>query len=132
MSAWHHRYYTEGGKNMLYLLIICHDDRFAPTEQLTKEIIAWNKAMKKSGILKYSNPLKPAGEAITIRIRKGKLHVTDGPFSDTIEQITAYALIDCPDFQEAVKAASTHPMAKAATIEVRPVWSDLKIRTRRD
>jgi hypothetical protein len=112
-------------KEMQYLLIICHDDSFAPSKNLIKEIIAWNKAMGKKGILKYSNPLKPPNEAKTIRIQKEKVTITDGPFSNSKEQIAAYVLLGCSSMKEAIDAASQHPMAKAATIEVRPVWEDL-------
>jgi hypothetical protein len=110
---------------MQYLLIICHDESFAPTETLTREIIAWNKVMESRGILKYGNPLRPPSDAKTIRVRKGKLLLTDGPFSDTSEKIAAYVLIECSTMEEAIDAASQHPMAKAATVEVRPIWEDL-------
>jgi hypothetical protein len=39
--------------------------------------------------------------------------------------MAAYGLIACANAQEAVDIAASHPMARAATIEVRPVWSDL-------
>lgn len=110
---------------MQYLLIICHDEFFAPTKTLTKEIIAWNKIMESRGILKYGNPLRPPSDAKTIRVRKGKLLLTNGPFSDASEKIAAYVLIECPTLEEAIDAASQHPMAKVATVEVRPVWGNL-------
>jgi hypothetical protein len=37
----------------------------------------------------------------------------------------AYELIEATDLPTAVALAATHPMAAAATIEVRPVWEDL-------
>jgi hypothetical protein len=30
---------------MQYLMIICHDDSFVPTEALVSDIIAWDKEM---------------------------------------------------------------------------------------
>lgn len=110
---------------MQYLLIICHDEYFAPTRTLTKDILAWNKVMERKGIYKYGNPLRPPVDAKTVRVRKGKLLLTNGPFSDSNEKIAAYVLLDCSTMQEAIDAASQHPMARAATIEVRPVWEDL-------
>jgi len=38
---------------MQYLLIICHDESFAPTETLVTEIVAWVKEMEGRGIRKY-------------------------------------------------------------------------------
>ncbi|MCG8527298.1 MAG: YciI family protein [Opitutales bacterium] len=51
--------------------------------------------------------------------------VTSGPFADSNEKVCAYELIECANMEEAVGNASRHPMAKVATIEVRPVWSEL-------
>lgn len=110
---------------MQYLLIICHDAAFAPTPALVAEIGAWVRDMEGRGILKYGNPLRPPGDAKTVRVRNGLLMVMDGPFTDSAEKMAAYGLIECASPQEAVDVAASHPMARAATIEVRPVWSDL-------
>ncbi|TAJ81726.1 MAG: transcription initiation protein [Gallionellaceae bacterium] len=110
---------------MQYLLIICHDDAFAPNEVLFEEIGTWIAEMEQCGIRLYGNPLRPADSAKTVRVRKGKVRVTNGAFADTEEKMCAYDLIECADMDEAVEAASKHPMAKVATIEVRPVWANI-------
>ncbi len=110
---------------MQFLLIITHDDAFAPTETLLAEIDAWISKMKTMGIRKYGNPLQPPSEAKTVRVRKGKTTVTNGPFANSREKMCAYELLECASLDEAVDAASGHPMATAATIEVRPIWADL-------
>jgi len=116
---------------MQYLLIICHDESFAPTETLVAEIVAWDKKMESRGIRKYGNPLRPPSDATTVRVRDGKVVLTDGPFADTKEKMAAYELIECASLKEAIDVASQHPMAKAATVEVRPVWADLVKQTKR-
>lgn len=110
---------------MQYLMIICHDDEFTPTETLVPDIIAWVKEMENRGIRVYGNPLRPASDATTVRVRKGKLLRTNGPFANSEEKMCAYELIECESVEEAIDVASQHPMAKVATIEVRPVWSEL-------
>jgi hypothetical protein len=110
---------------MQYLLIICHDESFVPTEALVTEIVAWDKKMESRGIRKYGNPLRPPSDATTIRVRNGKLMLTDGPFADFKEKMAAYERIECASLNEAIDVASQHPMAKAATVEVRPVWTEL-------
>ena len=110
---------------MQYLLIIFHDESFVPTETLVKEIVAWDKKMESRGIRKYGNPLRPPSDATTVRVRDGKVVLTDGPFADTKEKMAAYELIECASLEEAIDVASQHPMAKAATVEVRPIWADL-------
>lgn len=110
---------------MQYLLIISHDDAFIPTEALIADIVAWIGDMEVRGIRKYGNPLRPPGDAKTVRVRAGEALVTDGPSADTSEKMAAYELIECAGIEEALDVASRHPMAKAATIEVRPIWTEL-------
>ncbi len=110
---------------MQFLLIITHDDAFAPTETLLAEIDSWISRMKTTGIRKYGNPLQPASDARTVRVRNGKTTITNGPFANSREKMCASELLECASLDEAVDAASRHPMAKAATIEVRPVWAEL-------
>ena len=106
-------------------MIICHDDAFAPTETLISEIGAWIKKMKRRGIRKDGMPLRPSSDAKTVRVRDGKTAITEGPFAKSREKMCAYELIECASLEEAVAVASEHPMAKAATIEVRPIWAEL-------
>jgi hypothetical protein len=37
----------------------------------------------------------------------------------------AYELIECVSTEDAIDVAAQHPMAKVATIEARPIWSEL-------
>jgi hypothetical protein len=110
---------------MRYFLIISHDNFFTPTETLIKDIGAWIKKMEGQGIRVYGNPLRPPGDATTVRVREGKVVLTKGPFAKSKEKMCAYELIECSNFEEAIGVASQHPMAKAATIEVRPIWNEL-------
>jgi hypothetical protein len=110
---------------MQYLLIICHDNSFTPTDTLVKRIVAWIKKMESRGIRVYGNPLRPPSDAKTVRVREGKVMLTKGPFAKSKEKMCAYELIECASPKEAIDVASQHPMAKVATIEVRPIWSDL-------
>lgn len=110
---------------MKFLFIISHDDAFAPSETLFADIAAWIKDAEQQGIRVYGNPLRPADDAKTVRVRNGKIRITAGPFADSAEKMCAYELLECASLDEATQVASTHPMAKAATIEVRPIWNEL-------
>ena len=110
---------------MQYLLIICHDDSFSPSKPLVTKIGAWIRKMERRGIRVYGNPLRPATEGTTVRIRGGKATCRKGPFSRSSEKMCAYELVECASPGEAFEVALLHPMAKAATIEVRPVWAEL-------
>src|SRR6478736_2876186 len=110
---------------MKFLLIISHDDTFAPTHALVRDIMGWVRTQTRRKVRIGGAPLKPAGEAVTVRIRGGKLRTAPGPFARSREKMCAYELIEAADLPAAVALAATHPMAAAATIEVRPVWEDL-------
>lgn len=113
---------------MHYLLIISHDDLFAPTEALMNDVGAWIRRMERRGVRMCGYPLQPPGSATTVRVRDGKLVLGKGPFARSREKMCAYELIERSSHEEGMEVASGHPMAKAATIEVRPVWSQLAAR----
>jgi len=110
---------------MQFLLIVAHDYAFAPTEDLVGGIMSWIKHMTDQGVRIEGRPLRPASEATTLRIRYGQLQRVASTFSDSTEQMCAFELVECRDLEHAVEVARQHPMAAAATIEVRPIWSSL-------
>lgn len=110
---------------MKFLFIIAHDNEFIPNDKLLSEIHLWISDNKEKGIRVHGNPLQPADTATTVRIREGKRHVLSDTFSHSKEQICAYELVECENQDAAVALALEHPMAKAATIEIRPIWSEL-------
>ena len=56
-----------------------------------------------------------------MRVRNGKMSVTDGPFTETKEQLAGFYLIDARDLNEAIQLAAKIPPAREGSIEVRPV-----------
>ena len=66
------------------------------------------------------------GPTKSVRPRKGKISVTDGPFIETNEQVGGFFLIEAADIDEAVRIASNHPAAHLGEdvgwgIEIRPI-----------
>jgi hypothetical protein len=59
--------------------------------------------------------------ARTIRVRRGKVSVTDGPFAETKEVVGGFILIDAAGMDKALEIAAGIPLAKLGSIEVRPV-----------
>jgi hypothetical protein len=66
--------------------------------------------------------LRPADEAITVRIRDGKPMITHGPFAELAEQVAGYDLLDVPDLDAAIALAAAHPAARQGVVEIRPRW----------
>jgi hypothetical protein len=59
--------------------------------------------------------------ATTVRMRNGKLSITDGPFAETKEQLAGFYLVDARDLNEALQIAGQIPAARVGSVEVRPV-----------
>jgi hypothetical protein len=59
--------------------------------------------------------------AKTVRVRDGKVLVTDGPFAETKEQIGGFFDINLPNLDSALELAAKIPTAEDGSIEVRPV-----------
>ena len=65
--------------------------------------------------------LQPVSTATTIRVRSGKVSITDGPFAETKEQLAGFYLVEAHDLNEAIQIASGIPAARVGSVEVRPV-----------
>jgi hypothetical protein len=86
-----------------------------------RECAACGDTLRKSGILVAAEPLQPVETATTVRVRNGKVSVTDGPFAETKEQLAGFYLIEARDLNEAIQVAAKIPPAREGSIEVRPV-----------
>ena len=68
-----------------------------------------------------SDGLRPVTDATTVRVRNGKTLITDGPFTETKEQLAGIYVLNCKDLDEALEMAARIPDAEFGSIEVRPV-----------
>jgi hypothetical protein len=83
---------------------------------------AWVEDMTGRGVVVSGGALDSVSQARIVRVRDGELLVSDGPFAETKEQIGGYDVVECADLSAAVELAAGHPLARAATVEVRPFW----------
>jgi hypothetical protein len=82
--------------------------------------MACGDELRASGHFITGTPLHPPHTATTVRVRNGRVSVTDGPFAETKEQLAGFYLIDARDLNEAIQLASRIPPAQFGSIEVRP------------
>lgn len=112
---------------MKYLLMICTDETAearAPQAAMTemmKQYFAFTQDAKDKGVYVGGNALQPTSTATTVRVRDGKTITSDGPFTETKEQIGGYYLMECKDLDEAIAWAARIPGASHGAIEVRPI-----------
>jgi hypothetical protein len=85
------------------------------------ECAVCGEGLRQSGVLVAAEALQPVETATTVRIRNGKLSVTDGPFAETKEQLAGFYLIDARDLNDAIQVAAKIPPAREGSVEVRPV-----------
>ena len=112
---------------MRYLCLIYDEEKKlgamskAESDAFMTEYFTFTDAIKKSGHHLGGEALQPIHTATTIRIRKGKLSTTDGPFAETKEQLGGFYLINARDLNDAIQVASKIPSARLGSIEVRPI-----------
>jgi hypothetical protein len=85
------------------------------------ECMAYDRDLRQSGRCVASEALQAVSTAKTVRVRNGKVSITDGPFTETKEFLAGFYLIDAADMNEAIRLAAEIPPAQVGSIEVRPV-----------
>ena len=86
-----------------------------------RECKACGEGLKNGGLLIAAEALEPIETATTVRVRHGKVAVTDGPFAETKEQLAGFYLIEARDLNDAIQVAAKIPPAREGSVEVRPV-----------
>ena len=90
-------------------------------DALIDETAANNEELRASRQLILAQALEQVDAAMTVRVRDGRLSVTDGPFAETNEQLGGFVLIEARDLNEALQIAGRIPSARLGSVEVRPV-----------
>jgi len=85
------------------------------------ECLACGNGFRQSGLLVAAEALQPVETATTVRVRNGKVAMTDGPFAETKEQLAGFYLVEARDLNEALQIAAKIPPAREGSVEVRPV-----------
>jgi hypothetical protein len=96
----------------------------ADADRHYEEYREFTDQVRQSGHYVSCNRLQPPAAATTIRVRSGKVLMTDGPFVETKEQLGGYFLLEAKDMNEAIQIAARIPGARFGCVEVRPVAED--------
>lgn len=105
---------------MKYLcLVYGEEDKLSAMDD--HECLAVDASLRASGHCIASDALQPVATATTVRMRNGRMSVSDGPFAETKEALAGYYLIEARDLNEAIQLASKIPPAKVGCVEVRPI-----------
>jgi hypothetical protein len=94
-------------------------------DSLRQETLLYVERLREKGHLVTAEPLQSVKTATTVRVRSGKLSITDGPFAETKETLGGFFLIDASDLNEAIQIAAQWPSARIGSIEIRPIEEQL-------
>jgi hypothetical protein len=121
------RLLDEQEEQMTYLCLVLFDEKKldalskSELDALDKESLAYDDVLKKNGHFIAAQALQASHATTTVRVKDGKVLVTDGPFVETSEQLGGFILIEAKDLNEAIQVASKIPVARLGGIEVRPI-----------
>src|SRR5574338_958085 len=105
---------------MKYLCLVYLDEQ-RRADLLDEDCVAYDEEIRKSGHCIASEALESVHTATTVRVRNGRVSVTDGPFAETKEQLAGFYMMEAKDLNEAIALASRIPPARVGSIEVRPI-----------
>lgn len=112
---------------MKYLCMVLVDEKKlnalseSESQVLDDESLNYDDTLRKGGHFLAAQALESVHAATTVRLRNGKVSMTDGPFAETNEQIGGFILIEARDLDEAIQLASKIPVIRFGGVEVRPV-----------
>ncbi len=109
---------------MKYLCLVYADEQTlhtAPDSPRDTECFDYAEQVRQSGRMLAAEALQPVATATTVRMRNGRVAITDGPFAETKEQLAGFYLVEARDLNEALQLAAHIPAARVGCVEVRPV-----------
>jgi hypothetical protein len=108
------------GDAMKYLCLV-YSEESKLEGMADAECVAYDEEIRARGQCIASEALQPVHTATTVRVRNGKVSITDGPFAETKETLAGFYLVDARDLNDAIQIASKIPPARVGSIEVRPI-----------
>lgn len=79
-----------------------------------------NQELKDKGAWVFAGGLTEASDATVVRVERGQVMTTDGPFVETKEQLGGFWVIQAENLDEALAWAEKATVACQGPVEVRP------------
>ncbi|UUO07684.1 YciI family protein [Blastopirellula sp. J2-11] len=89
-------------------------------QKMMEECFAYDDELRRGGHFLGGEALDTARNAVTLRMKEGKVDVTDGPFAETKETLGGILLLEARDMNHAIALMSKHPGTKVGPWEIRP------------
>jgi hypothetical protein len=94
---------------MKYLTFIRHSESYRQSRPPAALMEAMGKFVEqslKNGTLVDTGGLSPSKDGVRVRLSRGKITVTDGPFTETKEVIGGWAILQTASRSEAIRIAT--------------------------
>ena len=105
---------------MKYLCLVYQEEGLQESLH-DSDCLAFDESIRQSGHCLASEALQPVRTATMVRVRDGKINITDGPFAETKEQLAGFYLIEAQHLDKAIQLAARTPPVRIGSIEVRPI-----------
>ncbi|MBI3861734.1 MAG: VOC family protein [Planctomycetia bacterium] len=92
----------------------------ADAQRMMEDCFAYDDELRRGGHFVGGEALDSARNAVTLRMKEGKVAVTDGPFVETKETLGGILLLEARDLDHAISLMSKHPGVKIGPFEIRP------------
>lgn len=112
---------------MKYMMFVIADPAAAAEAEPNANdwtIDQWLADVEGRGKRVTGDQLRPTSDATTVRVSRGEVVVSDGPFTESKEWICGFDILECDDLDEAIAIAARHPQANGGKLELRPFWTD--------
>jgi hypothetical protein len=95
-----------------------------PSEELLTAMGKYNEELVKAGVMLAGEGLHPSSKGARVKSSKGKITVTDGPFTETKELICGFWIWQVKSMEEAIEWAKRmpNPHNEDGQVEIRPVF----------
>lgn len=93
-----------------------------PTQQELTDMMSFNEALVKSGVMLAGDGLQPSVKGARIHYQASKRTVIDGPFTEAKELIAGYWIWEVKSLDEAIEWAKRIPFHEGE-IEIRQMFS---------
>jgi hypothetical protein len=95
-----------------------------PSKELIAQMMAFNEALVKAGIMREGDGLKPSSAGVRVQFSGKNRTVVDGPFTETKELVAGYWLWEVESMQQAIDWVKRCPnsMTEDSDIDIRPFY----------
>jgi hypothetical protein len=89
-------------------------------QRMMEECFSYDDELRRGGHFLGGEALDSARNAVTLRMKNGKVEVSDGPYAEAKEMLGGILLLEARDLNHAISLMSKHPGVRMGPFEIRP------------